>query len=258
MIPCSLRPTYLPSVALALGLASMAAPAAAQLDEARIARAAPAEWATYGRDYAETHYSPLSQITTTNVGQLREAWSWEIPKTGSRLEATPIMVDGVIYATGSYSYVFALDARTGRLIWQWDPGIPEEAQGGPSVCCGNVNRRVAVLGDKVYAGVLDGRLVALDRHTGLVKWAVQTTPRNSDYSITQAPHRGRQRDHWQLGRRVRRARLRDRLRRRDRRAALALVHGAGQPRRRLRERGDAAGGRDVDGRIRVALPDDAR
>jgi PQQ-dependent dehydrogenase (methanol/ethanol family) len=164
-----------------------ASPLAAQVDEARIIEADPAEWLTYGRDYAETHYSPLSQITTSNVAQLREAWSWELPKRGARMEATPLVVDGVVYATGPYSFVFALDARTGEVLWQWDPGIPEEDQGGPSVCCGNVNRGVAVYGDKVYVGTLDGRLVALNRETGIVEWAAQTTPRDSDYSITQAP-----------------------------------------------------------------------
>jgi PQQ-dependent dehydrogenase (methanol/ethanol family) len=168
-------------------MALVPAPGAAQVDEARIVRADASEWLSYGRDYAETHYSPLSQITTANAGQLRQAWSWELPKSGARPEATPLVVDGVLYATGPYSYVFALDARTGELLWQWDPGIPEEEQGGPSVCCGNVNRGVAVHGDKVYVGILDGRLVALNRDSGIVEWAVQTTPRNSDYSITQAP-----------------------------------------------------------------------
>jgi len=177
---------HTPSVALSL-LWGLAVPAAAQVDAARIRRADPVEWPTYGRDYAETHYSPLARITTDNVSRLRPAWSWTLPKSGARPEATPLVVDGVIYATGPYSYVFALDARTGELLWQWDPGIPEEAQGGPSVCCGNVNRGVAVFGENVYVGVLDGRLVALNRRTGIVQWAVQTTPRNSDYSITQAP-----------------------------------------------------------------------
>ncbi len=149
--------------------------------------AAPAEWLTYGRDQAETHYSPLDQITSDNVDRLGLAWSWEIPVTGARLETTPLVSDGVMYATGPHSFVFALDARTGEKIWQWDPGIPDENQGGPSVCCGDVNRGVAIYGDKVYAGLLDGRLVALNRETGLVEWVVQTTPPGHDYSITGAP-----------------------------------------------------------------------
>jgi PQQ-dependent dehydrogenase (methanol/ethanol family) len=83
--------------------------------------------------------------------------------------------------------VFALDARTGRELWRWDPAIPDEAEGGPSVCCGDVNRGVAVYGDKVFVGLLDGRLVALDRATGAIRWVVQTTPPGHDYSITGAP-----------------------------------------------------------------------
>ncbi len=149
--------------------------------------AAPAEWLTYGRDQAETHYSPLDQVNSDNVDRLGLAWSWEIPVTGARLETTPLVSDGVMYATGPHSFVFALDARTGEKIWQWDPGIPDENQGGPSVCCGDVNRGAAIYGDKVYAGLLDGRLVALNRETGLVEWVVQTTPPGHDYSITGAP-----------------------------------------------------------------------
>jgi PQQ-dependent dehydrogenase (methanol/ethanol family) len=153
----------------------------------RIVGAAPGEWLSYGRDYAETHYSPLSQINAENVRQLVPAWTWDIPKPGSRLEATPIVADGVIYATGPKSFVFALDARTGQRLWTWDPAIPDEQEGGPSVCCGDVNRGVAVYGDKVFVGLLDGRLVALDRESGMIVWNVQTTPTGTDYSITMAP-----------------------------------------------------------------------
>jgi quinohemoprotein ethanol dehydrogenase len=172
-----------------LGLVAFGEPslAEAQVDEARIVAAAPGEWLTYGRDYDETHYSPLARITTENVDRLELVWSWDLPRAGARPEATPIVADGVIYATGASSYVFALDARTGDLLWQWDPGIPEFASGGPSVCCGRVNRGVAIYGNKVFVGTLDGRLVALNRDSGIVEWAVQTTPRDSDYSITQAP-----------------------------------------------------------------------
>jgi quinohemoprotein ethanol dehydrogenase len=182
---------YLPQALFVITIlfpgALMPAQVAAQVDEPKIVAAAPEEWLSYGRDYAETHYSPLDQITTANVDDLELVWSWDLPKGGARPEATPIVADGVIYASGPYSSVFALDARTGENLWFWDPGIPEEAQGGPSVCCGNVNRGVAVLGDRVFVGTLDGRLVALNRQSGIVEWAVQTTPRNSDYSITQAP-----------------------------------------------------------------------
>ena len=149
--------------------------------------AAPAEWLSYGRDQAETHYSPLDQINSDNIDRLGLAWSWLIPKTGARLETTPLVSDGVMYATGAHSFVFALDARTGEKIWQWDPGIPDERNGGPSVCCGDVNRGLAIYENHVFAGLLDGRLVALNKETGLVEWVQQTTPPGQDYSITGAP-----------------------------------------------------------------------
>ena len=156
-------------------------------EDVALREADPVEWLSYGRDQAETHYSPLDQITADNIDRLGLAWSWEIPKTGARLEATPLVSNGVMYATGPHSFVFALDARTGEKIWQWDPGIPDERQGGPSVCCGDVNRGVALYGNKVFVGLLDGRLVALNNETGLVEWVVQTTPPGQDYSITGAP-----------------------------------------------------------------------
>jgi len=166
-------------------------PAAAQQSDGpgalALQEAAPEEWLTYGRDQAETHYSPLDQINSDNIDRLGLAWSWEIPKTGARLETTPLVSNGVMYATGPHSFVFALDARTGEKIWQWDPGIPDERNGGPSVCCGDVNRGLAIYENHVFAGLLDGRLVALDKETGLVEWVQQTTPPGQDYSITGAP-----------------------------------------------------------------------
>lgn len=157
------------------------------------AGASTAEWRDHGRDLAETRYSPLSQIDRDNVASLSPAWSYSVPKGGARLEATPIIADGVLYATGPLSTVFALDARTGDELWFWDPAIPSEENGGPGACCGDVNRGVALYDDKVYVGTLDGRLVALDRADGSVVWAVQTTPAGTDYTSTGAPRvfRGR-------------------------------------------------------------------
>ena len=137
---------------------------------------AQCEWAAHGRDLAETRYSPLNQIDTENVGRLKTAWTWDIPKAGARLETTPLVVDGVMYGTGPLSFVFALDARTGEEKWSWDPAIPDARHGGPGACCGNVNRGVALHGDKIFVGLLDGRLVALNRESGTVEWTVQTTP----------------------------------------------------------------------------------
>ena len=169
-------------------LATLAATSAPQTAPAAALHAhSPASWPHHGRDAAETRHSPLDQINADNVDRLRLAWRWEIPKTGARLETTPLVVDGVLYGTAAFSFVFALDAATGEEIWRWDPAIPHEDRGGPRTCCGDVNRGVAMHGDLVYAGLLDGRLVALDRADGSLRWTVQTTPAGSDYTITGAP-----------------------------------------------------------------------
>ena len=99
------------------------------VDAAALMEAAPAEWLTYGRDQAETHYSPLDQINSGNVDRLGVAWSWEIPKTGARLEATPLVSNGVMYATGPHSFVFALDARTGEKYGSGTRGFPMSGRG---------------------------------------------------------------------------------------------------------------------------------
>ena len=113
------------SVGIALLPASAQSPK--PIDSTALRGAQPDEWLSYGRDYAETHYSPLAQIHRDNVRRLRLAWSWEIGSSPAQLEATPLVSNGVIYATGTWSVVFALDARTGAVKWRWDPGI---VQGG--------------------------------------------------------------------------------------------------------------------------------
>lgn len=186
-----MKPTPLPLLALFLVLstAPLSGRQAAPVDDAALLEPDPADWVQHGRDQAETYYSPLDQIDRSNVGRLGLAWSSDTHGYAGRLEATPIMSDGVIYATGVWSIVFAVDARTGEMLWRWDPAIVQggQANGGPSVCCGPVNRGAAVYDGKVYAGLLDGRLVALDAETGAVAWVVQTTPVGGEYSITMAP-----------------------------------------------------------------------
>jgi quinohemoprotein ethanol dehydrogenase len=120
------------------------------------------EWLSYGRDYAETHYSPLKQIDTSNVGRLGLAWSWDTESpSGGRPEATPLFSNGILYGSLAWDVLFAVDARTGKLKWRWDPDVPR--QHISKICCGPVNRGVALYDGKVYAGLLDGRLVALDQ-----------------------------------------------------------------------------------------------
>jgi quinohemoprotein ethanol dehydrogenase len=146
------------------------------------------EWITYGRTYAEPHHSPLTDINAATVSRLGLAWSVEVGSAG-KLETTPLVFDGVLYGTSTWSVVYAIDVRRGTLKWRWDPGLVRTgyAGSGPRFCCGPVNRGVALYDNKVYVGLLDGRLMALDADTGAPVWAVQTTPPNSDYSITGAP-----------------------------------------------------------------------
>ncbi len=159
--------------------------ASGRVDDAALRAAPAAEWLTYGRDYAQTHYSPIDRITTGNVGNLRPAWSTDLDTQGT-IEAAPIVSNGVMYVTGPWNVVVALDARTGDVKWRWDPELPR--QGGPRLCCGPVNRGVAVYGGKVFIGLLDMRLVALDAETGTPVWEVQTSiDLEHAYSITGAP-----------------------------------------------------------------------
>jgi quinohemoprotein ethanol dehydrogenase len=160
---------------------------AAGIDGSRLGApdAEPQNWLTYGRDYGEQRFSPLDQISTGNVGALGLAWHWE---TGSLRghEATPLIADGVMYVTSTWSKVHALDAATGREIWTYDPKVSKE-KWARRACCDAVNRGVALWGGRVYVGVLDGRLAALDAATGEPVWEVQTTDPELPYTITGAP-----------------------------------------------------------------------
>lgn len=159
---------------------------AQKIDDAALkkADARSGDWITHGRDYAETRFSPLKQINDANASELGLAWSFNTD-TSRGLEATPIIVDGVMYTTGSWSIVFALDARTGKQLWKWDPQVPHSY--GARACCDAVNRGVAVYKGKVYVGTLDGRLVALHAETGQLIWEVVTVDQAKQYTITGAP-----------------------------------------------------------------------
>jgi quinohemoprotein ethanol dehydrogenase len=144
----------------------------------------PQNWLSHGRNYAEDRESPLTQITPDNVEQLGLAWSFA---TGTKrgLEASPLVIDGVIYSTGSWSHVYANDAVTGELLWQYDPKVDRNL--GASACCDVVNRGVAAWGDDIFVGALDGRLIALDSQSGEMRWEVLTVDSSRQYTITGAP-----------------------------------------------------------------------
>ncbi|WP_457967251.1 PQQ-dependent dehydrogenase, methanol/ethanol family [Pseudomonas sp. R4-84] len=145
----------------------------------------PGNWMSTGRTYDEQRYSPLNKISDQNVDQLGLAWSYKLDLDRG-VEATPIVVDGVMYTTGPFSVVYALDARDGSLIWKYDPKSDRNRAG--EACCDAVNRGVAVWKGKVYVGVLDGRLEAIDAKTGQRAWSVDTRADHSrSYTITGAP-----------------------------------------------------------------------
>ena len=150
----------------------------------RNAEARSAEWITHGRTYSEARFSPLTQINAANVKSLGVAWAFDTDTTRG-LEASPIIVDGKLFTTGSWSVVFAIDARSGKQLWKWDPKVPGAY--GQRACCDVVNRGVAVYKGKVYVGTLDGRLVALDAETGKLLWQVVTVDQKKPYTITAAP-----------------------------------------------------------------------
>lgn len=144
----------------------------------------PGNWLTHGRTYSEQRFSPLDQINDKNVSDMGLAWHFDFG-TNRGLEATPLVVDGVMYATGNWSTVFAVDARTGEPLWQFDPQV--DRAWAVHLCCDVINRGVAAWGDKVFVGTLDGRLIALQASTGKKVWEVLTIDPKWPYSITGAP-----------------------------------------------------------------------
>jgi quinohemoprotein ethanol dehydrogenase len=172
---------------LALALIQVAASQAPRpTDDARLKTAAgdAANWLMYGRTYDDHRFSPLAQINEQTIATLGLTWSRELPTTRG-LEATPLVEDGVIYTTGSWSIVYALDAKTGDVKWTYDPEVPRT--GAFFVCCDVVNRGVALYRENVYVGTLDGRLIALDKTSGRPVWSALTVDRARPYSITGYP-----------------------------------------------------------------------
>jgi quinohemoprotein ethanol dehydrogenase len=158
----------------------------AAVDAGRIIHAdqEPGNWLTYGRTYSEQRFSPLKRIDDHNVQQLGLAWHYDLD-TRRGQEATPLVLDGVMYFTSAWSKVFALNAATGAILWSYDPKVPPAWD--INACCDVVNRGVAVWNGKVFFGTLDGRLIALDAATGKPVWQTLTIDRKWRYTITGAP-----------------------------------------------------------------------
>lgn len=160
------------------------------IDHQRLQNRAPEEWLTLGGNHLMQHYSPLNDINLKNVQDLGFAWEYDARSTIGTvhrgLEATPIVADGIMFTTGAWGFVYALDAKTGRQLWRYEP--PVDASYGRRACCDVVNRGLAVWEGKVYVGTLDGFLVCLNLEDGTVLWRQDTfTDRSKAYTITGPP-----------------------------------------------------------------------
>ena len=141
-------------------------------------------WLAFGRTYSEQRYSPLTQISDATIGRLKPDWFLELPNDRG-LVSTPLVVDGVLYFIGSMNIVRAVDARSGRLIWQYDPRVG--AQAGRLRVGWDHNRGIGFWRGKVYAATWDGRLVAIDARTGKEVWQAMTIDPAKPMYITGAP-----------------------------------------------------------------------
>jgi len=144
------------------------------------------EWLTYGLSQGETRYSPLNQINTANVSRLGLAWSYDLGAGGGPQEDTPLVWNGTLYGVTNWSVVFALDIRTGKERWRWDPQINQEKV-RPKLCCGVVNRGLALYQGMIIASINDGRLQAIDAETGKPVWEARVAFPQDDYTLTMAP-----------------------------------------------------------------------
>jgi alcohol dehydrogenase (cytochrome c) len=179
------RALYAMTLAL---IASASGVIQAQVTFERLLRAdqEPQNWLTYSGNLSGQRYSPLTQITPGNVKNLELQWVFQARRPAEpaeKFEATPLVVDGIMYTVLAPNHVVALDAATGRMFWLFSPRISQLAR----VCCGRVNRGLAILGDTLFMGTIDGHLIAIDAKTGRPVWDVAVAKPESGYSFTLAP-----------------------------------------------------------------------
>jgi quinohemoprotein ethanol dehydrogenase len=174
------------AVVLVTALGLGAAQSVKEIDTTRLTSADrdAGNWLMYGRTYDDHRFSPLTAINEQTISKLGLVWSHELGTTRG-LEATPLVENGVIYTTGSWSVVYALDAKTGNVRWTYDPAVSRT--GAFFICCDVVNRGVALYRGKVYVGALDGRLIALDAQSGKPVWSTPTIDPMRPYAITGYP-----------------------------------------------------------------------
>ena len=148
--------------------------------------ALPGSWLSYGRDQAETRYSTLKQINDSNAKRLGLEWTYAVGAGGGNQEGTPLMWNNTLYGITTWSVVYALDARTGRELWRWDPEVNQAAV-RPRICCGIVNRGIALYNGMIIAAINDGRLQALGALTGKPLWEARVAFPQDLYTLTMAP-----------------------------------------------------------------------
>lgn len=161
-------------------------PTDSPVTDARLANAIndDANWLSYGKDLSDRRFSGLKQINADTVEQLGLAWSQDID-TRYAIEATPLVIDGVMYAALPGNVVWALDAKTGEKLWEFTPEL--DLTYGRVMCCGQITRGLAAWGENIYIATIDGQLIAVDRHSGQKVWSQQTALMKDGYSITAAP-----------------------------------------------------------------------
>ena len=176
------------STALDESTTAVSAPSTAMVDEMRVANietVEPGAWLTYGRNYEEQRFSPLTDINRDSVKDLGIAWYKDLD-TIHPVQGTPLVVDGILYFSTPFNVVYAVDAGTGEELWSYDTKVPPTAL--RLACCGANARGLAVYKGRIYSATLDGRLVALDAATGIKVWEVDTViDRDRAYTITGAP-----------------------------------------------------------------------
>ncbi len=170
-----------PSDSVSDNKTSKAAPSA---DQQTPVSAQSSDWPRHGRTHSEERYSPLDSINLENISELSLAWYIDLP-TKRGQEATPLVIDGVMYTTSAWSHVIALDAASGEQQWHFDPEVSKSV--GAKSCCDAVNRGVAYMDGQIFVGTLDGRLIALDAESGKELWSTVTVDPKKRYTITGAP-----------------------------------------------------------------------
>jgi alcohol dehydrogenase (cytochrome c) len=169
------------TLAGALLLTAHAVSAQVTYDRIRNAASEPQNWLTYSGTYKSWRYSTLKQIDAANASKLALKWVFQVGDMG-QFENTPLVVDGIVYGTGPDDHAFALDARTGKVIWRYERSLPKVQP-----CCGAVNRGFAILGNKLFMATLDAHVIALDTKTGSLLWDTVAADYRQAYTFTVAP-----------------------------------------------------------------------